>query len=229
MPTMTRQDKRTKVSLKDIAREAQCSIAVASTVLNATKGCSVVSDSLRERVQTVAKRLNYRPHFASQSLIRGRTNTLGVYNPPGHRNGVGDGYAGRLLDGIELECLSHGYDLLLTNRVNEGSGETCLKKLAEQRVDGLIIFRSSLCSDWLPMLKSYASRVVLMDAEALCEPFHAVVFDNAGAIGKAVEYLAGLGHSRIGFLGSCLDKPQAPWLLRQQGYVQAMRALGLPG
>ncbi len=228
MPTMTRQGKRTKVSLKDIAREAQCSIAVASTVLNATKGCSVVSDSLRERVQTVAKRLNYRPHFASQSLIRGRTNTLGVYNPPGHRNGVGDGYAGRLLDGIELECLEHGYDLLLTNRVNEGSGETCLKKLAEQRVDGLIIFRSSLCSDWLPMLKSYANRVVLMDAESVHEPFHSVVFDNAGAIGKAVEYLAELGHTRIGFLGSCLDKPQAPWLLRQEGYLQAMRALGLP-
>lgn len=227
MPVLIRQNKRTKVSLKDIAREAQCSIAVASTVLNDTKGCSVVSDSLRARVQTVAKNLNYRPHFASQSLIRGRTNTLGVYNPPGHKNGLGDGYAGRLLNGIELECLEHGYDLLLANMVNEGSGETCLKKLAEHRVDGLIIFRSSLCGDWLPMLHEYANRVVLMDAESVHELYHTVVFDNAGAIGMAVEYLAQMGHTRIGFLGSCMQKPQKPWILRQEGYVQAMRKLGL--
>jgi hypothetical protein len=78
MSVLIRQTKRTKVSLKDIAREAQCSIAV-------------------------AKHLNYCPHLASQSLIRGRTNTLGVYNPPGQKNGLGDGYAGRLLNGIELE------------------------------------------------------------------------------------------------------------------------------
>jgi hypothetical protein len=42
--------------------------------------------------------------------------------------------------------------------VNEGSGETCLKKLAEHRVDGLIIIRSSLCEDWLSMLHEYANR-----------------------------------------------------------------------
>jgi DNA-binding LacI/PurR family transcriptional regulator len=228
MTTVSRTLQHCRISLKDVAKEAGCSVAVVSTVLNDTKGCSVVSEKLRQRVTEVARRLDYRPNFASQSLVRGRTNTIGVYNPPGHNMGLGNSYGGRLLAGMEEACRQRGYDLLLVNMAGQDSSKACLQKLAEHRVDGMIILRWFLCENLLESLPKYASRVVLVDAEAEQKPYHSVVFDNAGAIECAVEHLVQQGHRRIGFLGSCLAQPQQPWVLREEGYLRAMRRLGIP-
>ncbi|MEG3050099.1 MAG: LacI family DNA-binding transcriptional regulator, partial [Thermomonas sp.] len=63
------------VTIKDVAREAQVSVATVSRALN---GQGNVAEAVRERVQEVADRLRYMPHHAARSLSSRRTRTIGV-------------------------------------------------------------------------------------------------------------------------------------------------------
>ena len=69
-----------KLTIRDVAREAGVSIATASYVLNNKPG--KVSQETRQRVQAVAQQLGYRLH-PSASQIRGASRSLLVLLP-GH-------------------------------------------------------------------------------------------------------------------------------------------------
>src|SRR5438045_9706859 len=79
------------VTLKDIAARAQVSTMTVSIVLRGKSSNVVVSDATRERVQTLAKEMGYRPNYAARTLVTGRTNAIefrvpNVSNP--HFNAV---------------------------------------------------------------------------------------------------------------------------------------------
>jgi LacI family transcriptional regulator len=69
------------VTIKDVAREAQVSVATVSRALN---GQGNVAEAVRNRVQGVADRLRYTPHHAARSLSSRRTRTIGVVLPEIH-------------------------------------------------------------------------------------------------------------------------------------------------
>ena len=54
------------VTIKDVAREANVSVATVSRVLN---GSGPVSDETRRRIREVASRMRYVPHSGARSLI----------------------------------------------------------------------------------------------------------------------------------------------------------------
>lgn len=61
-----------RVTLQDVAREAGCSLSTASTILNKSRGNSLVSDATRERILATAKRLGYRPNLNARRLASAR-------------------------------------------------------------------------------------------------------------------------------------------------------------
>ena len=68
-------NKRGKVSIKDVAREAGVSHA---TVSRALRGSSLISRPTTERVQTIAHQLGYSVNAVARSLVTGKTHTIGV-------------------------------------------------------------------------------------------------------------------------------------------------------
>ena len=66
------------VTIKDVAREANVSVATVSRALN---GQHNVAEAVRRRIQDVAQRLRYTPHHAARSLSSRRTRTIGVVLP----------------------------------------------------------------------------------------------------------------------------------------------------
>jgi DNA-binding LacI/PurR family transcriptional regulator len=54
-------------TLKQIAELAGCSTAVVSTVLNNSRGNTVVSEQTRHRVLDIARQQDYRPNLSAQS------------------------------------------------------------------------------------------------------------------------------------------------------------------
>ncbi|ACD59054.1 transcriptional regulator, LacI family [Xanthomonas oryzae pv. oryzae PXO99A] len=66
------------VTIKDVAREAQVSVATVSRALN---GHENVAGPVRQQVLEVAERLRYSPHAAARSLSSRRSQTLGVVLP----------------------------------------------------------------------------------------------------------------------------------------------------
>src|SRR5690606_40701881 len=72
---------RVSVTIKDVAREANVSVATVSRALN---GHENVAEAVRKRVLAVAAQLRYSPHHAARSLSSRRTHTIGVVLPDLH-------------------------------------------------------------------------------------------------------------------------------------------------
>ncbi len=218
---------RSQPTLLDICRAAGCSKAVASTVINQARGNTAVSAQMRARVLQVAADLGYRPNFASQSLARKSTRTIGVYIPSGPWTGPGFQYEGMVLRGVEEVCRAQQYDVLILNMGGAVGPQACQNALAQRRVDGVLLLHVEPGSPWIRPLIQSGACIVAVDYAHPEPGLSAMVFDNAAAIRLAVEHLAALGHRRIGFLGSCTDPPSQDAALRQEAFVTCLRQAGL--
>ena len=67
-----------QVTIKDIAREAGVSIASVSRALNGMDG---ISEENRSRILRVCERLSYTPNGLARSLVKRRTQTIGIIMP----------------------------------------------------------------------------------------------------------------------------------------------------
>ena len=112
-----------RISLKDLATRLGVSIA---TVSRALRNSHEVSDELRERVQKLAKELNYRPNPFAQSLRSEAPKVIGVVVP----NLVAHYYSA-VLDGIEDYASQEGYSVIAIN-----SHESYIKE--EKAIDNFI-------------------------------------------------------------------------------------------
>jgi LacI family transcriptional regulator len=212
-------------TLIEISRLAGCSKGAASAVLNGSKGNIGVSEELRQKVTEVARRLNYRPNFASRSLALRRTQTLGVYVPPQPWGGIGNAqYAGAMLRGVELACLERHYNMLVLNVAGGAAPERCVESVMEQRVEGLLILWADGELPWVDLLLQRGGSVAAVDCLQPHPRIDAVMFDNAAAIRLAVDHLVELGHRRIGYLGTCTAQTIPHNEARRQAFASAMAA-----
>ncbi len=76
-------DSITKATIHDIARELKVS---SSTVSRALQGHYAISNSTKEAVQRIAKKLNYRPNKIASSLRLGKSKIIGVIIPSAEIN-----------------------------------------------------------------------------------------------------------------------------------------------
>lgn len=218
-----------RTTLKDVARAAQCSTAVVSTVINNAKGNTNVSPEMRERVIRTARMLGYRPNFASQSLVRRSTRTIGVYVPPGSGSSFAYRYESAIIRGIERVCQERSYDLLAINLGGNTTPEDCFDRFTERRIDGLVLLHLHPDADeWIRPLLDRHPRVVSVNYYGSVSRLATVNFDDHAATAAAVRHLAELGHRNIGYIGPGLLDPGPGAALRYRGFVDTMRSLGLP-
>ncbi|HLK13587.1 MAG TPA: LacI family DNA-binding transcriptional regulator [Fimbriimonadaceae bacterium] len=94
-----------RVTLRDIAKRVNLSHAAVSFVLNERMDVAIPA-ATRERVLQAAREMGYRPNRAAQALVRGRTNTITLWQPRAgseHPEGAQAGFADLLsTDGYEL-------------------------------------------------------------------------------------------------------------------------------
>ncbi|HAU37111.1 MAG TPA: hypothetical protein DCX07_05280 [Phycisphaerales bacterium] len=216
-----------QATLSDVSRLAGCSKAVASTVLNKARGNTGVSEQMRRRVLDAAARLDYRPNFASQSLIRRSSRTVGVYISPAPWAGAGFPYEGAVLRGTEASCRKHGYDLHILNLSGDCETQVCLDNLARRRVDGILLLHAERGDPWIRQMVQRRANVVAVDYPHAEPGLDAIRFDNRMAMELAVGHLVELGHSRIGFLGSCTNPQSADAAVREEAFLHFASARGL--
>ena len=63
------------VTIEDVAREAQVSIATVSRVINGSKA---VSPKLQKRVQGVIEKTNFKPNTFARGLMTNKSNIIGI-------------------------------------------------------------------------------------------------------------------------------------------------------
>ena len=120
------------VTIEDVAREAQVSIATVSRVINGSKA---VSPKLQKRVQGVIEKTNFKPNTFARGLMTNKSNIIGIVVAD-----ISNWVIASLIKGINHVCQERGYTLLVCESGGEKENELrLLKHLEEQRVCGALL------------------------------------------------------------------------------------------
>ena len=204
-----------KITIKEIAKEANVSIATVSMVIN--KKDSNITDATRNRVLEVVKKYNYIPNAMAGSLVTQRTHIIGLILPD-----ITNPFFPGIARGAEDRANKAGYSIIFCNtddglEVQEKYIETLTKKMA----DGIIIAHSSNSEKMSEILERCKVPIILIDrdfdSENICGK---VLVDNSNGAYKAVAYLIKNGYKKIAYLSGPLKTRTASD--RLEGYKKAL-------
>jgi LacI family transcriptional regulator len=216
--------KGSRVTVFDVAREAQVSIATVSKVLNRMGSFIPISSQTREKVLAAASALNYQPDFTAQSLRSRRTHTIGLVVA-----NVRHPYFSEIIGGVDQACQDAGYVSLLSSAEDNPEREKfCINLFQQKRVDGILLAgeTASLEDEAIFSLVEKKIPVVLVARELKDERVPQVTLDNRLGGKMAVKHLLSLGHRRIACLAGPYGKNDSE--LRLEGYRLALEEAGLP-
>lgn len=178
-----------RVTIRDVAREANVSIATVSKALN---GVDVVRPITKEKIILAAEKLNYVPNIMGKQLKAHKTGMMGFYT-----TSIGGPYFNVLVDAIAKESEKKGYSL---NVLVSSNKKVVMNNVLGGMVDGIISFEDMIGSDELEILKKEKIKAVFIDRNIESETIGSVVFDSYQAAKKSTENLLMLGHTAIAFL-----------------------------
>jgi LacI family transcriptional regulator len=208
-------------SISDVAREAGVSIFTVSAVVNKK---SHVGKTLRERVENAIRKLNYRPNLIARSLIKQRTQTIGMIVPD-----IAHPFFPMVVRGAEDAVQKHGYNLLLCNSDdNLEKEERAVELLLSKRVDGILLTKAA--GDFRPPLRKMIDEVkipfvlVMRTYPQLTKD--AVITDDYQGAYEAVCHLARSGRRRIALVSGPLKVSNAKERFR--GFRDALDVNKLP-
>lgn len=125
-----------KVTMKDIAREANVSSATVSYIINHVNNQSI-SEETRNRVLDIAKKMNYVPNLTARSLVKGKTGLLGLLLMRNSNDGFWRKlYWGMLTERLESLCKDKGYHLLVSYI---DTNKPSLNIVLERELDGVFL------------------------------------------------------------------------------------------
>ncbi|KMS89552.1 LacI family DNA-binding transcriptional regulator [Prauserella rugosa] len=128
-------DGRPHVTLEDVAREAEVSLATASRALN---GTTKVRPDLRERVLAAAQQLSYTPNAHAQALAGGAHRTVGVIC-----HDVSDPYFAAISRGVMRAADEAGLLVMLASTFRDPQKEIAyISMLRAQRASAILLVGS---------------------------------------------------------------------------------------
>ena len=209
------------VTIHDVARRADVSIATVSRVLNNTpRG---VGADLRRRVLRVVQKLDYRPNALARSLHQKHTHTLGLVIPD-----IANPYYSEITRGVEDVCRQSEYAVFICNTDrNPSTMAHYLQVLREKRVDAIIIGGGGTPGRrQFQALHDSSVPTLLIGRYDVALP--AVRIDNLKGGWEAATHLIRLGHRRIAILSG--PKNSTSMQDRIKGYRRALdeHELALP-
>lgn len=125
-----------KATMKDIARQANVSVATVSYVLNNVKN-QTIPDPTRQSILQIARELNYVPNLAARSLIKQRTGLVGLLinrtsNPPYWKR---QNYMA-LVDSLEARLTEAGYHTLMVSLTPQ---DPAMDVIRERKLDAVFV------------------------------------------------------------------------------------------
>jgi LacI family transcriptional regulator len=208
-------------SISDVARESGVSIFTVSAVIN---NKSHVGKNLRERVENAIRKLNYRPNLIARSLIKQKTQTIGMIVPD-----IVNPFFPMVVRGAEDAAQKQGYNLLLCNSDDSlAKEEAAIELLLSKRVDGILLTKAA--GEFSALLRQMIEGanipfvLVMRTYPALTKD--AVVSDDYQGAYEAVCHLARSGRRRMGLISGPLKISNAKE--RWRGFRDALEEARLP-
>jgi LacI family transcriptional regulator len=190
------------VTLKQVAAEAEVSLATASRVLHRSGGRDV-RGALAERVQAAAERLGYVSNPHAQALARARSSTVGLIV-----HDVTDPYFAAIAAGAMHAAHAEGVMVMMAATFRDPELELdYLGRLRAQGARGVLLAGSGSTDSQVSRRLAEAIAAFAREGGHVAAigarpdtQVDAVVPDNATGAAKAREHLEALGHQRIGVI-----------------------------
>lgn len=214
-----------KTTSIDIAHRAGVSQA---TVSRALRNSPLVSPETRERVQRIARELNYQVHRSAAGLRSQSSNTLALllFEDATTDNSQINPFFLSMLSNISRAANRNRFDLLVS--FQQLSKDWHYEYVGSNRADGIILLGYgdyTSYTDKLAKLLSEDAHFVIWGATQPGLESHAVGCDNQFGGRLATEHLLALNRRNIVFLGEVTDRfPE--FKRRFEGHRDALRAAG---
>ena len=184
------------MTLKDVAKKANCSEATVSLVINNRPG---VHKETRERVLRIAKDLGYVPNSIARSLALKKTSTLGLLITD-----IENPFFGSLVHHISIAARNKGYALIVSTSDDDFEKENeALGVFLNRKVDGVIVVPTQRIPDDFSLFHVYRKNdIPLVFSVSYYPPFECdrVLTDYAKGSYLLTKYLLDLGHRKIMYL-----------------------------
>jgi LacI family transcriptional regulator len=207
------------VTIYDVAREANVSMATVSRVVN---GNPNVKPATRKKVLEVIARLGYRPNAVARGLASKKTTTVGVIIPD-----ISNIFYAELARGIEDIATMYKYNIILSNSDQNAEKELhLLNTMLGKQVDGILFLGGHISEEHVQEFERSPVPIVLAGAVEETSKVPSVNIDYKAASYDAVTELLEKGHKRIGFVsGPFHDTINMKFKL--EGYREALAKAGV--
>ncbi|VVP67467.1 Catabolite control protein A [Pseudomonas fluorescens] len=209
---------RHPITAHDVARLAGVSQSAVSRTF--TKGASV-SAKTRSKVEEAAAALGYRPNQWARSLIKRRSNLIGVVAPS-----MENPFYSAVLEALSAAFEELGYRVLLFSTANHEDADPVLEEVLGYRVEALILVSASLSSRFALECKQTGLPVVLLNRRNDSSSISSVTSDNAQGSMEIAQFLAAGNHRRLAYIAG--KESSSTSRDRERGFIDALQRLGQP-
>jgi LacI family transcriptional regulator len=207
-----------RVTLKDVAKAADVSVATASRAL---AGGGLTNERTQQRLSRIAEEMGYRPNPIARGLRVGRSGLIGLV-----LHNLNNASFQIMAEVVQARFQALGYQTLLCIAGDDPEQELAtLDTLTDHRVDGLIVVPTGKNGARLVAAQKRNTPLVCIirrDGEGELET---VLADDPQGAYAGTQYLIGLGHKRIGLIVGRMDTTSGQE--RLSGYLRALREAGI--
>lgn len=193
------------VTIRDIANEANVSIATVSMALN---GKDCISAKTKKKVLETARKLNYIPSVSAQTLKTRRSRTLGLVV-----GNLGNTYFSDIVAAAEETARALSYQLFICDAgMSMENALDCFRTLQAHNVDG-ILFSLSIHVDerFANVVKDIVGHGTKMISLTRCievPEVPIVTFTDEEQIHNILSEMVHMGHQHVGAVGG----PKGSWM-----------------
>jgi DNA-binding LacI/PurR family transcriptional regulator len=204
-----------EATMKDIAKVAGVSQSTVSRVLSGAPPSVRITEGTRQRVTEVARGLGFQPNPVARALRGARTMVLGVIVAD-----ITDPFFPGVVEAVSAAARSRGYNVVLAHARGRAREAVALKAVLETRHCDAIILLGDMRGQPRVLREVGESRVPsvgLAGGSGHGAGITTVDVDDRHGIAAAMEYLVGLGHERIAYVG---PRPYGDFTARRTAYLE---------
>lgn len=184
-----------KVTIYEVAAEAEVSLATVSRVIN---GSDLVKEATKKKVEEAIDKLGYKPNAVAQSLALKRSTTIAVVVPE-----ASFAFTGQIINGLIDVAKIDNYNIYLhtiSEGIERGSFKEVIESIIKTRVDGVVIYNDSLSNPDIETLSVYDIPIVFIGNNVKAHNVSSVYVDIKKAIYELTDDFISKGYKDVAIL-----------------------------
>lgn len=183
------------VSLKDIAKECNVTVATVSKALNDKND---IGEQMKEYIKETAKKMGYYPNSAARALKTKRSYNIGILFVDGTNSGITHDFFSQILEQFKDAVEQKGYDIAFVNRYIGENSMSYLEHCRYRAFDGVLI----ACIDFNQpqVLELVESDIPTVTIDHLYPGHASVMSDNEHGMEDLLSHITAKGHKKIAYI-----------------------------